>query len=142
MELYEQNYLRIRCLLPDVRNMQGESISYASGCLRLRVRVIDQTRFTSTVHLSYLMSGEESRPDVEVRIYHDAAQAEILNRHCKLSKNIYRISKINDPSESTLLSKWKLNRFLYKWLNYLQRQGHGFTDQQLLNAIAPVPPLR
>ena len=131
MELYEQNYLRVRCLFPLMQDMQGVYVSHASGCLRLRVDVLEQSRHTTTLHLSYMMSDNESRPDVEVRVYHDALQAEILNCGCSLSKNIYRLSKIRDPETSALLCKWKLNRFLYKWLNYLQRQGHGFAEDRL-----------
>lgn len=132
MELYEQNYLRVRCLIPILQKMEGEYVSHASGCLPLQVRILDKTKHTTTIHLSYMMSGGESRPDVELRVYHDAMQAEILSGQCSLSKNIYRISRISNPDESALLCKWKLNRFLYKWLNYLQRQGHGFSDSSSL----------
>lgn len=138
MELYEQNYLRIRCLIPTLRELDGESVSHASGCLPFRVNVVDQTRHTTTLQLSYLMSGGERRPDVEVRIYHDAMQAEILNTHCNLSLKIMRQASSSEDSDSALLCKWKLNRFLYKWLNYLQRQGHGFSlgGASLLHAEA------
>ncbi len=128
MELYEQNYLRLRCLCPQIKELEGEHISRASNCLDLRLAVVDQTRHTTTIRLTYLMSGSDLRPDALVRIYHDALQAEILSRECRIDSP--RISPETSGMESTLLCKWRMNRFLYKWLNYLQRQGHGY---------APVP---
>jgi hypothetical protein len=32
----------------------------------------------------------------------------------------------NHQREPTLLKRWRMNRFLYKWLAYCDRQGHGF----------------
>lgn len=126
MELYEQNYLRVRCLIPDLKNLEGSHVSDALGCLTLRLVVLEQTRYTSTIHLSYLMSGNETRPDVEIRIYHDALQAEILKASCKVRAGYLPDGQALSSEDSALLCKWKVNRFLYKWLNYLQRQGHGF----------------
>lgn len=127
MELYEQNYLRVRCLVPDLKNLEGVHVSYASECLTLRLEVLEKTKHTTTVHLSYLMSGNDTRPDVEVRVYHDALQAEILKASCKVRSGYLPDGQKLSSQDSALLCKWKVNRFLYKWLNYLQGQGHGFS---------------
>lgn len=126
MELYEQNYLRVRCLVPELKSLEGEWISHASGCLRLRLRIIEQARHTTTFQLSYLMSGNESRPDVVIRVYHDALQAEILDSKCNVVRKYLSPQPRRGEEDSALLCRWKTNRFLYKWLNYLKRQGHGF----------------
>lgn len=125
MELYEQNYLRLRCLCPQIKELKGIHVSHASNCLDLRLQVTEQTRHTTTIRLTYLMSGSDLRPDALIRIYHDALQAEILSRECRISS--LSDARAGGSEDSSLLCKWRTNRFLYKWLNYLQRQGHGYS---------------
>ncbi|MBD3619097.1 MAG: DUF1249 domain-containing protein [Chromatiales bacterium] len=128
MELYEANYIRLRQLCPDLHRIEGEAVSRVSGCLDLHLQVLETSRFTSTVLLTYYLPDEEggqrADPNVVVRMYHDAHQAEVLSRVCRVRDA--RVSARQTDVDSALLCKWRLNRFLYKWLGYCRLQGHCF----------------
>lgn len=121
MDLYEQNYIRLKKIVPDL-GIADEMISISSGHLDLYLSVTERCKFTTMLRMTYHLHEENGtthyEPDLHIRIYHDARIAEVQNR---LDRNHQRIY-----SGDTLLQKWKLNRFLYKWLGYCLFQGHYF----------------
>lgn len=125
MELYEQNYMRLKCLCPELKRLKGHIVSRVGGAHDLHLTVLEQVKHTTTLILTYEMQDGERRPDVIVRVYHDALAAEVLSHRCRL--DTVRLVRVQDqPLESALQCRWRVNRFLYKWLNYVHRQGHGF----------------
>ena len=132
MEHYEANYIRLRLLCPDLHRIEGEAVSRVSGCLDLHLRVLETSRFTSTLLLTYYLpddeGGRRADPNVVVRMYHDAHQAEVLSRACRVRDRVRdaRGSARQTGMDSALLCKWRVNRFLYKWLGYCRLQGHCF----------------
>ncbi len=130
MELYEQNYMRLRCLCPDLRHLDGSHVSRASGAHDLILRVVDQARHTTTLELTYAMEDGDNRPDVLIRMCHDSVQAEVVSRKCRLRQDWVVPTRVD--VNSALDCRWRLNRFLYKWLNYLHRQGHQFASTPAL----------
>jgi uncharacterized protein YqiB (DUF1249 family) len=135
MEMYEQNYIRLRCLCPAIRQLEGEHISQIPGAHDLHLNILEQARHTTTLQLTYIMENGERRPDVTLRIYHDALQAEVLSRRCQLNGAWMKAER--SPTMAALECKWKINRFLYKWLNYCGRQGHSFaTAREALTSPA------
>ena len=128
MELYEANYIRLRQLCPDLHRIEGEAVSRISGGLDLHLQVLENSRFTTTLLLTYYFPDEagglRADPSVVVRVYHDAHQAEVLSRVCRVQEAT--VSTRATPADSALMCKWRLNRFLYKWLGYCRRQGHCF----------------
>jgi uncharacterized protein len=126
MELYEANYIRLRQLIPGILQWQGSGVSTVPGALDLHARVLEQTRHTTTLWLSYDFGEscpeKRHKPDLVVRLYSDARQAEVLSRSCRLSE--VDIRRQQGDLDTLLLCKWRLNRFLYKWLGYCLRQGH------------------
>lgn len=128
MDMYEQNYIRLRCLCPELVKIETTVVSCLDGRAHdLHLNVLERTRHTTTLQLTYEMLDGSLRPDITVRIYHDALQAEVLSRTCRVGGQI-KVDR--SPSETALLCKWKLNRFLYKWLGYCLRQGHLFSENQ------------
>ncbi|MBJ6610923.1 MAG: DUF1249 domain-containing protein [Candidatus Thiothrix moscowensis] len=130
MEMYEINYMQLRLLCGDVRNLPAETVSRVERCIPVAVRMIDNSAHTSTVLLTYLFSeknGEQqaSRPDMLIRIYHDSRQAEVISHRCRLSDE--PVQYWGKELDTMLLCRWRMNRFLYKWVSYLRRQGHGFS---------------
>ncbi len=128
MEMYEHNYMRIRLLCGDVRSINDEVISTPPKGMPVHLRVLDQAAHTTTILLTYQFTQgkKEQRPDLRVRIYHDSRQAEVISRKCQLTgKNV---AAWEAKIDSSLLCRWRLNRFLYKWTAYLLRQGHVFTS--------------
>ncbi|MGI9303589.1 MAG: DUF1249 domain-containing protein [Gammaproteobacteria bacterium] len=118
MELYETNYIYFRRLCPDLGAVGGRAVSRTDGALDLHMDILERCRYTTTVRLTHHLcghdGGERSSPDVQLRVYNDARQAEILTGNgCE-----------QGDDGSCLLQRWRLNRFLAKWLGYCLHQGH------------------
>ena len=123
MDLYESNYISLRLLVPDVEKLENELISSVTGCLDLHCRVIEKSKYTTTINLTYLFNSanrSQYEPDLYVRIYHDARQAEAMSGLIHGQRHIKRSSR-------SLESGWKLNCFLHKWLRYVLYRGHKVT---------------
>jgi uncharacterized protein YqiB (DUF1249 family) len=120
MDLYELNYLRLKKLAPDL-DIADEMISVSPGHLDLYLSVTERCKYTTMLTLTYRFerNGESHcQPDMHLRMYHDARIAEVQDRLDRKHHRIY--------SNHNLQQKWKLNRFLYKWLGYCIYQGHYF----------------
>ncbi len=133
MELYERNYVLVRLLIPELRQLgEGVHVSQPEGAMPLELSAIEHSRFTSTFNLSYRFSSDQGarerhgqvgrrqrEPDLTIRIYHDARTCEVMSG---LIPSFTRESRrVRD-----LQHGHHLNRFLDKWLNYCLRQGHSF----------------
>lgn len=120
MELYEQNYLRLKSIVPDL-DIADEMISVSPGHLDLYLSVTERCKFTTMLRMTYRFNAPEGllyQPDMHIKIYHDARSAEAQDRLDHHHRRIY--------SGNSLKQKWALNRFLYKWLGYCLHQGHYF----------------
>ena len=108
MDLYEQNYILIRVLAPNLeKTTPGEYASKISGCLTLYLGVIDREKYTTTLNLSYRFrekSPYPKQPDLTVRVYHDANTAEVLSGLIHSQRYVQRQSR-------TLLRSWESNRY-------------------------------
>lgn len=127
MELCEENYRHLMRLAPNLRQMSGCFSSSRKGSLDLYLEVLEQTPYTTLIHLTYLFShtqGHRPDPDARVRIYHDSRQSEVLELR-------QRVLPLNVGMERpTLEQKWKVNLFLSKWLAFCVGQGHQFSIGQ------------
>ena len=124
MDLYENNYLRVRRLIPDLSKVAVRSISVLPGCLPLHMTILEQTKFTTTLSLTYYFEEGENvlaEPALIIRVYHDAHQVEVLTGHLRHGRERY-----DHIPEMAKAVKWKLNRFLFKWLGYCLHLGHVF----------------
>jgi uncharacterized protein YqiB (DUF1249 family) len=129
MDLYENNFLRLRRLIPDLFKMPAGSVSTLPGCLPLYMCISEQTKFTTTLSLTYYFEEDEkvvAEPALTIRVYHDAHQVEVLTGHLRHGRERY-----DHIPEMAKVVKWKLNRFLYKWLGYCLHLGHQFTVENV-----------
>ena len=125
MELYEQNYVELRLLIPDLKSAgMATRVSKVAGCLPLYMQLNEQSPYTSTMRLTYRFVESNDRraralaePDLMVRVYHDARTAEVISGLIHGQQNVERKTRGLDDS-------WRRNRFLYKWLRYLRYRGH------------------
>lgn len=132
MELYESNYELGRQVLGRFIDSGADAWRSNDAELPLQLTILDRAKYTTTVHMTYLFpddsadaqssAGELNQvadPDLEVRFYADAKQAEAYycgrNEHCVFLRE-FRINV-----GSSLERKWQLNQLLHKWLVYLQR---------------------
>ena len=122
MDLYENNYLRFRKLVPDLNSLEQHAYSRINGCMGLHLSVLERSRFTTTLRMTYHFTEGSclyAEPDLKLRIYHDARLIEVLSGHLKHGRQ-----KLENLPADAKLEKWKLNRFLYKWLGFCLHQGH------------------
>lgn len=127
MELYESNYIRFRRLCPELKSIQEGAVSRVDDVLDLHLKVLERSRHTSTVGLTYYLEdtrgNRRANPDFRLRIYHDALQTQAVNYVC-----VGRVARAHLVGCRTALARgWMMNRFLFKWLGYCLAQGHLFS---------------
>lgn len=124
MDLYENNFIRLRKLIPELSKLPDQSVSCLPGCLSLHMTILERSKFTTTLSLTYYfdeLTQSVAEPALTVRVYHDASIVEVLAGHLKHGRLRYE-----HIPEKAIKIKWKLNRFLYKWLGYSLYLGHSF----------------
>ncbi len=131
MELYEINYMRFRRLCPGLNGIRCCAVSRIEGALDLHLRILERARYTTTLKLTYYLQDTQGygfvpNPDLKIRVYHDARQAEVLSR--SLRQIELHVHSPGLGMDTELALRWRLNRFLYKWLGYCRHQGHGFVQ--------------
>jgi len=125
MSLYESNYLRLLRLIPELNRLDGYYRSRVAGDCDLHVEILERSRYTITLSLSYFFYEQGKRiadPDMIIRVYLDGQLAETMgfrgeHRHSEL-RRLCRIHR------AQLDSRWRRNIVLNKWLEYLMDQGH------------------
>lgn len=126
MELYEQNYMRLRNLVPDLA-VADEMISSVPGHQDLFLSITERCRYTTMLRLTYRFDdGGQTvfEPDLHLKVYHDARVVEVQQFQSRSKGPLYLAELIEQ--------KWMMNRFLYKWLGYCAYQGHYFYPMQHL----------
>jgi uncharacterized protein YqiB (DUF1249 family) len=130
MALYESNFLRLLRLIPEIDHLDGCFKSRVAGDCDLYVEIIETSRYTVTLSLTYQLSTDEGvliDPDMMVRVYLDGQQAEVLaigeaQRHAALRRLVFE-------HREELDRRWRCNIILNKWLEYLSDQGHLILDR-------------
>ena len=130
MAVYESNYLRLLRLIPELDRLDGCFRSRVAGDCDLFVEIIETSRYTVTLSLTYRLATDEGLlvdPDITVRAYLDGQQAEVLaigekERHVALMRLVAE-------HREELDRRWRFNVVLNKWLEYLSDQGHLILDR-------------
>jgi len=130
MSLYESNFLRLLRLIPEIDHVDGCFRSRVAGECDLYVEIIETSRYTVTLSLTYRLATDEGLfvdPDMMVRVYLDGRQAEVLSfgeqqRHAALRRLVFE-------HREELDRRWRYNIVLNKWLEYLSDQGHLILDR-------------
>jgi uncharacterized protein YqiB (DUF1249 family) len=125
MSLYESNYLRLQRLIPELNRLDGYYRSRVAGDCDLHVEILERSRYTITLSLSYFFYENGTRvadPDMKIRVYLDGQLAETMgfcgeHRHTEL-RRLCRMHR------AELDMRWRRNIVLNKWLEYLMDQGH------------------
>lgn len=131
MDLHENNYLRFKRLVADLPAIEKHAISVVPGCMDLHLQIIERSKFTTTVRMTYHFLENQTliaEPDLKLRIYHDACLVEVLAGHLKHGRQ-----RLDHLPATALKLKWRLNRFLYKWLGYCLYLGHEFDSSTACN---------
>ncbi|MBL8250415.1 MAG: DUF1249 domain-containing protein [Candidatus Competibacter sp.] len=142
MDLYECNYINIRRLIPVMPRKPTALVSRVPDGLALHFQLLERFRYTSEMSLTYWFGNQEmgfAEPDLRIRVYHDARMAEVFYGQLRRLP-AFDAEALHDRGSNgvSLYRRWKINRFLFKWLNYCLRQGHRFPCTPFLsNPLAP-----
>lgn len=120
MELYEQNYIRLRNIAPDLE-VAEQMISSVPEHQDLYLSITRRCKYTTMLRLTYRFEDEAEvlfEPDLHLKVYHDARVVEVQQLHSRRRGSLYLADLLEQ--------KWMMNRFLYKWLGYCLYQGHYF----------------
>jgi uncharacterized protein YqiB (DUF1249 family) len=125
MSLYESNFLRLNQLVPELDRLDGYFQSRVAGDCVLHLEILQRSRYTVTLSLSYFFYDEDVRvadPDMKVRVYLDGHLAEAMSfcgehRHSELRR-------LSREHRNALGARWRRNIVFNKWLDYLIDQGH------------------
>ena len=126
MDLHENNYLRFKRLVADLDAISDHAISVVPGCMDLHLHIVERSKFTTTVRMTYYFFENQqliAEPDLKLRVYHDARLVEVLAGHLKHGRQ-----RLDHLPATAIKFKWRLNRFLYKWLGYCLYLGHEFSE--------------
>ena len=128
MALYDINYQCLLALCPSLRNPAMQLHSYLDDSLPgrppLQLVFYEHTRHTATLGLACRRGGPgaEFLPDVQLRLYRDSRQVELLARD--------GVSLFPNPiPEGSLREEWLSRRysgncFLFDWLRDCLRRGY------------------
>lgn len=125
MALYESNYLRLLHLIPELERLDGYFKSRVAGDCDLHVEILERSRYTVTLSLSYFFMENGVRvadPDLKVRAYLDGKLAETL--HFGGDHRHPALRRLAREHRKELDQRWRRNILLNKWLDYLMEQGH------------------
>jgi uncharacterized protein YqiB (DUF1249 family) len=121
MSLYESNYIRLGWLTGDPARLEGRHRSTVQGDCDLLLTVQERSPYTTILQLTYLIDERGSileRPDMRVRVYHDARLAEGQAWEGRSGRG---------RAERELHQCWARNVMLNKWLEYCVERGHRFS---------------
>ena len=125
MALYESNFVRLKHLIPELDRLDGYYKSRVAGDCDLHVEIIERSRYTITLSLSYFFFENNVRivePDMKVRAYLDGQLAEAM--HYGSGYRHPALRRFSREHRQVLDQRWRRNILLNKWLDYLMEQGH------------------
>jgi hypothetical protein len=125
MALYESNFIRLQQLIPDLERLDGYYRSTSSSDCDLHVEILDRSRYTITLSLSYFFMEDGKRiadPDLTVRAYLDGNLAEAMHLGSQHRHSGFR--RLARKHNRELGARWQRNIVLNKWLDYLMERGH------------------
>lgn len=126
VDLCEENYVYMLRIAPSLASMQGISYSTLSNHQDLHLEILEQSKYTTIVRLTYYFQGldgcSEPDPDVVLRVYHDAKQLEVQS----LNQKTLPVERLYESPG--LLNKWRVSLFISKWLSYCCSQKHYFSE--------------
>ncbi|MEP0354176.1 MAG: DUF1249 domain-containing protein [Paraglaciecola sp.] len=120
----EFNYGRLLRLLPDCDTEDLEYQFEISPALQYTIKIIECSRYTSTIEMSQKshVGFEFLQPIVQVRLYHDAQMAEVLQaQNIGSLKPSYQYPNIKMYQKN---EKEMVNLFLAEWLQFCLSQNN------------------
>jgi uncharacterized protein YqiB (DUF1249 family) len=130
MSLYESNFLRLQQVIPEIERLDGYYRSSVAGDCDLHLEILDRSRYTLTLSLTYFFFDEGLRvadPDMQIRVYFDGRLAEAM--HFRGQHRHVALRRLVREHKEELDARWRRNSVLHKWLEYLMDQGHMILER-------------
>ena len=128
MLLYESNYYKLLELTGGLGSLRSRWISRVRNQNDLHLEWLGAEPYTSTLRMTYWLKGGCSpavaAPDLIVRVYRDAGQAEALTDDAAMRRPT--TARPGSVPGRELARRWQRNMMLNKWLDYLIDCHHGF----------------
>ena len=127
IRIYEASYVRLAKLVPDLPACDRVMVSRVAGALDLHLEIIERQPYTTSLKLTYRFADRDGcvlEPNARINAYHDVRAAEVVS-HCRRRKS-HAIRPWTPGRMPELDRKWRMNRFLLKWLRFCTFQGHIF----------------
>ena len=127
IRIYEASYVRLARLVPDLQGCDRVMISRVAGALDLYLELVERQPYTTSLVLTYRFGNRGDcvfEPNARINAYHDVRAAEVVS-HCRRRKS-RAIHPWTPGRMPELDRKWRMNRFLLKWLRFCTFQGHIF----------------
>lgn len=123
---HEANYRRMMKLLRLMTGKESARFALHSGAQfvgQVEITLLEACKYTDTLLLQQTSSAGKwlNNPSMTVRIYHDAAVAEVISCH-----GHRRVAAVNDYPNKYMHhpdEKSQLNAFLSEWLNFCLLHG-------------------
>ena len=125
--IYEANYARLTKLVPDLAACDRAMVSRVAGALDLHLQIIERQPYTTSLVLTYLFADRDGcvlEPNARINVYHDVRAVEVVS-HCRRRRR-HGTRPWSPGRMPELDRKWRMNRFLLKWLRFCTFQGHLF----------------
>ena len=136
MELYENNYIKLRRLVPQIQKLQPITTLYSGKNIVLYLKIIEKHKYTTTAVLSYLLQENNKIreiPKLTVRICFDSRTAEVMMDE---NRQLFGINyRCRQRSDLKLKKRWQLNSFLHRWLDHCLKKGFRFNHKDIKENI-------
>lgn len=132
MDVYERNFHLLCRLLPDLDILPDSLVSRVESSLDLHLTIVERCKYTTTIMLTYYFPVSDNEkiadPDLTIKMYHDARQAEAL---ACMKTGFMPVEHSPEDRKPYVDCRWKSNVFVEKWLRYSLEQGHIFSLERL-----------
>ena len=132
MALYESNYLRLLQLCGDPAQVDGERVSRVSRGCDLKLAVVEQCAYTTTIGLTHLFGDDDAVGPGVLFGVQKGGDAPCVYCDARLAQAQHWPSDRPEPfgrdplqSERELEHRWVHNTMLNKWLEYCLELGHS-----------------
>jgi uncharacterized protein YqiB (DUF1249 family) len=96
MELYEQNYIRLRNIAPDLC-VADEMISSVPAHQDLYLSINERCKYTTMLRMTYQFEEDGQplfEPDLHLKVYHDAHVVEVQQFHSRTRGPLYVMARL------------------------------------------------
>lgn len=127
-QLFESNYGKLRQLIPDLLELNGDAVAVSSGKPALALTLIERSRYTLTIDLHYRFDSAQQRiaeSRFRIRVYLDGKCAEALNEVRRVDESSPRVQNRRRCAQR-LEDKWTANYFLERWLSHCLQNQYRF----------------